>query len=160
MSAPKHTAVSYVVRGHWPFPVDMLRYDGSRAASDADAAMIERLSAEHAPDRAAFKDVEISLLSDRQLPFNSAERWESFGWEVPGDVFRILQKKQAAADSRRAAEERVRDAATDLLTALKGIAFAGPRHRCLECGGQPVTGHADNCRVGAAIAKATGETGQ
>lgn len=32
--------VEYVLKGHWPFPEDMLRHDGSRPASEADRALV------------------------------------------------------------------------------------------------------------------------
>lgn len=79
----------YTVKGFWPFPLDMLRHDGSRAASDADHAMIDRLSGDHAPDRAAFADVEINLIAAWKP--NTA-RWESFGWSVPGDTDHAMMK--------------------------------------------------------------------
>lgn len=82
----------YTVRGHWPFPADMLRHDGSRAATDADAALIARLSGDYAPDRAAFRDVEINLVGPHKP--NTA-RWESFSWEVPSDEMHTMLKAMA-----------------------------------------------------------------
>jgi hypothetical protein len=68
----------------------MLRHDGAVAATDEDQALIERYSAEYAPDRDVFKPVGINLLS-RWKP-NSA-RWESFGWDVPGDEMHQFYKR-------------------------------------------------------------------
>lgn len=76
-----HPEHRYVVRGHWPFPLDMLRHDGSRPASDADRTMVERLSGEYAPDRDAFVDVEIKLVGPSRP--NSA-RWESWPSVIGG----------------------------------------------------------------------------
>ncbi|HTK34526.1 MAG TPA: hypothetical protein VL358_04460 [Caulobacteraceae bacterium] len=90
----------YTVRGCWPFPLDMLRHDGSRAASAADQAMIDRLSAEHAPDRAAFEKVDINL-SGPNKP-NTA-RWESFGWSVPGDLEHQWIKREREKGRRASA---------------------------------------------------------
>lgn len=91
--------VAYKVRGHWPFPTDMLRHDGSRAATEGDAAMIARLSGDYAPDRAAFRDVEINLVGPRKP--NTA-RWESFSWAVPTDemhaMFKAMARKQREDD--------------------------------------------------------------
>lgn len=89
----------YTVKGHWPFPLDMLRHDQSAAASTDDQAMIDRLSADHAPDRAAFKDVEINLVGSWKP--NTA-RWESFGWAVPTDTDHAFYK----AAAKREREER------------------------------------------------------
>lgn len=59
-ATPSH---SYVVRGSWPFPVDMLRHDGSRPASHADRRKIKALSGEFAPDRDSIRNpVEIALV--------------------------------------------------------------------------------------------------
>lgn len=91
---------SYIAKGHWPFPVDMLRHDGSRAATEVDQAMIDRLSGDHAPDRAAFCDVEIKLVG----PFKpNTGRWESFGWEIPSDemyaAIKALREKARRDDA-------------------------------------------------------------
>lgn len=91
---------TYEVKGYWPFPLDMLRHDGSRAATPKDQAMIDRLSGDHAPDRAAFKDVSITLTGPNKP--NTA-RWESFGWQVPGDEDYRLVKEMRKRDSERAA---------------------------------------------------------
>lgn len=84
--------VTYVVKGHWPFPVDMLRHDQSTPATPADAEMVTLLSGDHAPDRAAFKDVEITLTGPSRP--NTA-RWESFRWEVPSDELHAYYKAEA-----------------------------------------------------------------
>lgn len=96
-------AFTYVVRGHWPFPTDMLRHDVSRAASPEDQGLIDELSQEFAPDLAAFKDVSITLVG-----FNkpNTARWESFGWAVPGDEDHRLMQQLRKRDSERAALRR------------------------------------------------------
>src|ERR1044072_1802495 len=75
--------VVYTVRGHWPFPLYMWGHDCACATCDRERRAIERLSLEHAPDRAAFQDVEIYLTGPHKP--NTA-RWESFGWKVPSDL--------------------------------------------------------------------------
>lgn len=89
---------TYTVKGKWPFPADMLRKDGLRAATPADQAIIDSLMEEYAPDRSAFEDVEITLIGPNKP--NTA-RWESFKWEVPGDEWHALIK----ADKAKRAEE-------------------------------------------------------
>lgn len=90
---------TYTVRGIWPFPLDMLRHDDASPLSVEDREMIERLSGDHAPDRAAFKKVEITLVGPRP----HTARWESFGWSVPGDLEYAAIKRANAADQRRRA---------------------------------------------------------
>ena len=100
----------YTVNGHWPFPTDMLRYDQSRAASNEDAELINRLSGEFAPDREAFKNVEITLVGPSKP---ATERWESFGWSVPSDQDHAYFKKIA---QQRQEQERLFQGALAKLT--------------------------------------------
>lgn len=95
---PKEFA--YTVRGHWPFPKDMLRHDGSRAATPEDQAVIDRQSLEYAPDRDVFVDVEINLVGPNKP--NTA-RWESFGWAVPADVEHVMAKRWQTEERERRA---------------------------------------------------------
>lgn len=64
-------------------------------------------------------------------------------------TLRVLTPETAAERDRLAAfNERV-------LKALEGVEWAGrDNFRCVECGGQPSTGHAENCRVRAALDEA------
>jgi len=103
---------TYVVRGHWPFPTDMLRKDQSRAATDGDQAIIDRLSGQFAPDRDAFEKVEIRLIGPNKP--NTA-RWESFKWEVPGDTERAAWK--AHQQRQRAEDDLFRSALAKLTPA-------------------------------------------
>ena len=89
---------TYVVRGHWPFPSDMLRRDGSRPATERDRIAIERLSGDSCEDRADFQDVDVSLIGPSDP---NTERWESFGWKVPDDAMHAFVK----AGRERAAKE-------------------------------------------------------
>lgn len=88
----------YTVTGHWPFPPDMMRRDGSVAASDADQALIDRLSGEHVDDVDDLsREHEIHLrMADgpSRYPPND-ERWRSFGWRVtaPEDPFAALAEE-------------------------------------------------------------------
>lgn len=75
--------ITYTVTGRWPFPLDMLRYDGAVAASPSDQAKIELLSTEHMTDEAhAAGIVTIDLVTERgeYHLMLSADRWTSFGW--------------------------------------------------------------------------------
>ncbi|WP_303758405.1 hypothetical protein [Sphingobium yanoikuyae] len=98
MGMPKQ--IEYVVRGHWPFPLDMLRHDCSVPASADDRSAIDNLSQEYAPDRAAFSDVDIRLVGP-QKP--NTGRWESFGWKVPSDTehafIKSLMQQKARDDA-------------------------------------------------------------
>lgn len=89
------TEQSYTVKGCWPFPLDMLRHDGSRAATGEDQEIINRLTSDFAPDRLVFKEVEINLVGPRKP--NTA-RWESFSWAVPSDTDHIFFKEAAKRD--------------------------------------------------------------
>jgi hypothetical protein len=82
----------------------MLRHDESMAASPRDLAMIERLSGEHAPDRAAFKRVEINLVMDGdwfkgRRP--NTKRWESFGWSVVDDPWAEIDAEHRKQEALR-----------------------------------------------------------
>lgn len=93
---PKEFA--YTVRGSWPFPLDMLRHDGSRAASAEDQEKINQYAAEHAPSRDVFEPVEINLVG----PYKpNTARWESFTWSVPGDVENAMMKRWREEDRER-----------------------------------------------------------
>ena len=59
---PANRKAGYVVRGKWPFPLDMLRHDDSRAASKAEQEIIDKLSGEFCPD-----DVDIRCAFDIRL---------------------------------------------------------------------------------------------
>lgn len=90
----------YTVRGHWPFPLDMLRRDGSRAATDADQALIDQLSGDHVDDAGVgFNVVDINLVGPNKP---NTERWGSFGWTVPTDVdYQWHMQRQREANERR-----------------------------------------------------------
>lgn len=91
---------AYTVHGYWPFPIDMLRHDGSRAATTEDQALIDRLSGEFAPDRAAFVAVDINLIGPNKP--NTA-RWESFDWTIPADAeYAMLKRRREEERKRRA----------------------------------------------------------
>ena len=102
--------VRYTVRGSWPFPLDMLRHDGARAASLDDQAKIDSYSADHAPDNSVFEPIEINLVGPHKP--NTA-RWESFTWLVPTDTNHAMMKEHRASGLER---KRLRDAALAKLT--------------------------------------------
>lgn len=72
----------YTVTGRGEFPIDMLRYDDSRAADRVAQDIID----EHADPLAdSTKEVTVHLVipfAEGRLP--SAERWRSFQWSVVG----------------------------------------------------------------------------
>jgi hypothetical protein len=76
----------YTVRGHWPFPTDMLRHDQASGQTRQDVEQIAALATEHAEDRDAFTDVEIALVADSRP---NVERWNSFGWFVVAANFPV-----------------------------------------------------------------------
>ena len=96
----------YVVRGCWPFPIDMLRKDSSHAASPEDAETIALLCRESAPDiDAIMTPREVALIGpewDRWRPH--WERWDSFGWVVVDDPERlaVLAERKATAERTKA----------------------------------------------------------
>lgn len=96
------TDFHYTVKGSWPFPVDMLRRDMSRAATSTDQAVIERLSKPYAEDRDAIRNaVTINLVipnAGRWRP-NTA-RWQSFGWDVPDDIVARITSQERARLTR------------------------------------------------------------
>ena len=108
----------YTVRGHWPFPTDMLRRDLSIAASPEDQALIDRLSTVHAVYSDAFEDVEINLVGASKPNW---ERWESFCWAVVNNPeVDLLKAERDALKARRmkdAEEQAIIDSA---LTKLSG----------------------------------------
>lgn len=105
-------SLRYTVEGTWPFPLDMLRHDGSVAASPEDQAKIDFLSSESAPDRDAIRTprtIDLLIpLGGRRRP--NAARWESFGWKVPGEAV------VPSADAERRRMAVLRDRAMAKLT--------------------------------------------
>lgn len=75
--AYRHT---FVVRGSFPFPIDMLRYDRCTPKSEADSNVITR-SLEHQGTSEVF---EVTVISDKELKGwePTVGRWKSFGWEL------------------------------------------------------------------------------
>jgi hypothetical protein len=97
---------SYVVSGRGPFPVDMLRRDGSRASTPEDQAKIDKLA-----DGYASELVEISLVGPR---WPNTERWKSFGWLAvrvegydgrPGRVRGFTEELEPPRNSALAAQQ-------------------------------------------------------
>lgn len=91
--------VAYTVRGTWPFPVDMLRYDASKAAAPADQVLIDRLSLENVISLGDLRHpMSINLVGSNKP--NTA-RWESFGWSVPADEMHAFSKELKAEKAAR-----------------------------------------------------------
>jgi hypothetical protein len=78
---------AYTVEGRWPFPLDMLRRDHARAATDADQILISRMSGEFSDlELGTRTKVRINLVmqADNRWHLPLDERWKSFGWTVSG----------------------------------------------------------------------------
>ena len=88
------TEKTYIVEGCWPFPLDMLRHDGSRAASENDQRIIDEYSQEYSPDTDSLRHPVRISLTGPWAP-NTA-RWESFGWTVPSDTQHAMFKQMWA----------------------------------------------------------------
>jgi hypothetical protein len=72
--------VRFKVRGQYPFPIDMLRYDGCIPDSERDSYLIIGVSDAIARTPG---EVEITLKSFYDLPRGpTVARWRSFAWEV------------------------------------------------------------------------------
>ncbi|NTF18160.1 hypothetical protein G6L37_07055 [Agrobacterium rubi] len=102
---PREADFHYTVRGSWPFPLDMLRRDGSKAATPEDEAIIERLTKDHAEDRDAIRNaVTVNLVipnANRHMRPLTA-RWQSWGWDVPDDEeHRAIMAERAKRDRMR-----------------------------------------------------------
>jgi hypothetical protein len=70
----------YGVRGTWPFPVDMLRYDQCAGATEDDKAAIARLSSDNAEGIEDLRrPVQIQLVGSVKP---TERRWRSFCWRV------------------------------------------------------------------------------
>lgn len=95
---------AYTVTGRWPFPTDMLRYDGARPATAADRRKIRRLTVGHpSARRSRTPVVSIDLVIPGAGPRRPrTARWESFGWQVPTDVARAAEKAASAREARLA----------------------------------------------------------
>jgi hypothetical protein len=77
--------VRYTVRGYWPFPLDMLKRDQSKAATPEDQALIDLLSAEHATEDLIRTEHTVNLVTvDERIRFWNplGARWASFGWKI------------------------------------------------------------------------------
>lgn len=76
--------IEYTVRGRWPFPPDMLRYDDSRPVDLTNQSLVTALSGEFMPAVAARKMFDVVLVAEteRRNWVPAFERWSSFGWEV------------------------------------------------------------------------------
>lgn len=73
--------IIYTVRGTGPFPVDMLRYDGSSPYSEQDSNRV--VSSLCTIEQLQYRRVIVLIKYNgysRWTP--NAAKWESFGWEV------------------------------------------------------------------------------
>lgn len=117
---PEHADYTYTVKGHWPFPLDMLRKDRSQAATPEDQAKIDLLTRslndlaadgyDHAARRSLRRDkIEVNLVIPQATPFETpvVGRWESFSWEVvgPSEIVETYQGQRLVEQKRRLAEQ-------------------------------------------------------
>lgn len=68
----------FKVRGSWPFPYDMLRYDCCYPATENDSAKLETLAREKVST--GVVELELESCLERNIPTN--RRWQSFMWRV------------------------------------------------------------------------------
>jgi len=119
--------LTFEVVGVFPFPADMLRRDDARPATERDAALIERLSAEHAPDAESLeRPVVIKLVMACEDPWRRGpftKRWKSFGWDVPGDPHERLMNAAEHGQRQRVRDTRRGEAADDLLDAVQELSL-------------------------------------
>jgi hypothetical protein len=77
MARSKHDLKIFMVRGSWPFPFDMLRYDSCHPYTENDSGILETLSR----DTTDAGVVELTLAtSDTTAPTH--RRWNANGWVV------------------------------------------------------------------------------
>jgi len=70
----------YKVEGSTPFPIDMLRFDGSFPRSGIDSGRIDQTLNYNNDGKVV---VELVQYSDLKISDGSRDkRWESFGWKV------------------------------------------------------------------------------
>lgn len=70
----------FQVKGGWPFPIDMLRYDDAHPLTESDKALIERLSTENAQSTEDIRNTHVVTLVSHHRPAEG--RWSSFLWRV------------------------------------------------------------------------------
>lgn len=76
-----HYLVTFTVKGHRHFPVDMLRYDSCHPADpEAVDGILE--------DTPAAREVRLNLIAFSKDVGPTTARWASFGWQVT-DVRRM-----------------------------------------------------------------------
>jgi len=78
---PTNKMTTFTVEGTYPFPVDMLRYDGCYPASTHDAVQLGDSC--RGPSRTSDPKRKRQVTLSTTL-FNkpTTARWESFGWRV------------------------------------------------------------------------------
>lgn len=77
--ASRTVRFTYTVSGSSPFPLDMLRFDGSYPLSQADVAEIAASICHDDPDKRRVINL-VSTHDTNWLPTQA--RWRTFGWRV------------------------------------------------------------------------------
>lgn len=79
----KTVPIVYTVRGTGPFPIDMLREDGSSPYSEQDS---ERIGLSLDERQQTHYDFQITLIKHNGYQHSrwnpNSAKWKSFGWEV------------------------------------------------------------------------------
>lgn len=74
---------TFEVRGRYPFPIDMLRYDGCFPIREAeDSGGIARSIEQHGRGEDMEKPIRLGRYVERRSDLPTAHRWRSFGWLV------------------------------------------------------------------------------
>lgn len=74
----KQKRSEFRVRGSYPFPLDMLRYDSCFPADERDSNLLRTACT----DYGVMTVIEITLATHRPDVSPSNDRWKSYGWEV------------------------------------------------------------------------------
>lgn len=124
---------TYTVEGRWPFPLDMLRRDHARAATDADQILITRMSGDFSdPELGTKTKVSINLVMESGEPTPGRpkgyllpldERWTSFGWTVSG-VPEIEEERQLRSNRVQQAIPAPTENEVNLLNILRRLTTA------------------------------------
>lgn len=76
----------FSVSGKYPFPVDMLRYDGAHPASERDSSKVtSAIKADTREDVSLSYMIELVVVNAHKYWRPTTGRWYSFGWS-PGQT--------------------------------------------------------------------------
>jgi hypothetical protein len=78
----KRHRIVFVVRGTYPFPIDMLRYDACQPLHETDSNTIANSINHHYRGAEGYEVSLVRTDEPRRLWEPTYGRWESFGWKV------------------------------------------------------------------------------